>query len=93
MLLQAGFSPKAVSRRFGHSSEILTVDYYGDNRKIAAIKLDRLEDYIEMVRPDDDQKEDCTNVKIDTDKYLQIAESSGRFCGAKRTRCVASGLL
>lgn len=71
VLLQAGFSPKAVSRRFGHSSEILTVDYYGDNRKIAAIKLDRLEDYIEMVRPDDDQKEDCTNVKIDTDKYFR----------------------
>ena len=39
----------------------------GLNRKIAAIKLDRLEDYIEMVRPDDDKKEDCTDVKIDID--------------------------
>ena len=33
--------------------------------------VDKLEDYIEMVRPDDDQKEDCTNVKIDTDKYFR----------------------
>ena len=71
MLLQAGFSPKAVSKTMGHASEIITVDYYGDNHKLAAIKLDRLDDYIESVLPVGGSKNgDSKNVRIDTGAYL-----------------------
>ena len=74
VLLQAGFNPKAVSRVMGYSSEILTVDYYGDNHKLTAIILDRLDDYIETVLPVNDKKElpdkNDTVVRIDTAGYL-----------------------
>ena len=58
----------------GHSSEILTVDYYGDNHKLTAIILDRLDDYIETVLPVNDKKElsdkNDTVVRIETAGYL-----------------------
>ena len=38
------------------------------------LNRDRLEDYIEMVRSDDDKKEDCTGVKIDTDIFIMDFE-------------------
>ncbi len=74
ILLQAGFNPKAVSKVMGHSSEILTVDYYGDNRKIAAVKLEKLDEYIESVRPDrkkPQEKNDFRHIKIDVSEFFE----------------------
>ena len=75
VFLKAGFNAKAVSKVMSHSSEVLTVDYYGDNRKMTVMKLDRLEDYIEEVRPAPGKAEgkenDYSDIKIDVTRYLK----------------------
>lgn len=71
-LLVAGFSPKAVSKMMGHAKEILCVDVYGDSRKMAAIKLDRLEEYISDVIPMKENKyeKELWECKIEIDDYI-----------------------
>jgi len=73
-LLVAGFSPKAVSKLMGHSKEILCVDTYGDGRKLAAIKLEKLDSFIEGVLPVEPNENKNVNglCKIIVDDYLPI---------------------
>lgn len=73
-LLVAGFSPKAVSKLMGHSKEILCVDTYGDGRKLAAIKLDKLDSFIESVIPvETNENENVIGLcKIVVDEYIPI---------------------
>ncbi|MBR3600916.1 MAG: site-specific integrase [Lachnospiraceae bacterium] len=71
-LLVAGFSPKAVSKLMGHSKEILCVDTYGDERKMAAIKLDRLNSFIESIIPVETKENgnELGAYKIVVDEYI-----------------------
>ena len=74
-LLVAGFSPKAVSKLMGHSKEILCVDTYGDGKKLAAIKLDKLDSFINSVLPSEDNeiKKELGKCKIVIDEYMPTA--------------------
>lgn len=74
-MLVAGFSPKAVSKLMGHSKEILCVDTYGDGRKLAAIKLDKLDSFIESVLPSEENEivKELEKCKIAIDEYMPIA--------------------
>lgn len=73
-LLVAGFSPEAVSKLMGHSKEILCVDTYGDGRKLAAIKLDKLDSFIEsVISVETNENENVIGLcKIVVDEYLPI---------------------
>lgn len=65
LLLKNNFSPKAVSQLLGHSSEIISVDVYGDNKQLVADRLIELDEFIESVAP----KEEF-NIQIEVDKNL-----------------------
>lgn len=65
LLLKNNFSPKAVSQLLGHSSEIISVDVYGDNKQLVADRLIELDEFIESVAP----KEEL-NIQIEVDKNL-----------------------
>lgn len=71
----AGFSPEAVSRVMGHLKEILYVDIYGDGRKLTAIKLDKLDTFIESVLPSEENetKKELGKCKIVIDEYMPTA--------------------
>ncbi len=51
LLLKNNISEKAVSKQFGHATEIITVDVYGDNAEIIEDCLNELEPFIESVKP------------------------------------------
>lgn len=51
LLLKNNINEKAVSKQLGHSTEIITVDVYGDNAEIIEDCLNELEPFIESVRP------------------------------------------
>lgn len=57
-----------------HSKEILCVDTYGDGRKLAAIKLDKLDSFIEsVISVETNEKENVIGLcKIVVDEYLPI---------------------
>lgn len=53
------------------------------------IDVDGATEFIRIFIP---KKEDWKSIKNRIVNYLQSADSTRRFCGAKRTRCGASGL-
>ncbi len=53
LLIKNNFNLKAISKVMGHSSEIISVDVYGDNEEIIADCLDELEPFIKLVQPND----------------------------------------
>ncbi len=73
MLLKKNFSMKAVSKLMGHSREIVTVDVYGDNRKLIVDGVPELEAYIKEVIPKKHirSKQDLTDFVIDISGYLK----------------------
>lgn len=72
-LLLNDASLKAVATNMGHEHEIVTVDSYTDKRKLSIVKLDRLDDFIEKVRPDNVTGTDnsyLSEIRIDVDEYV-----------------------
>lgn len=69
-LLMAGFTPKAVAKMMGHAKEIITVDVYGDKKRLSTLKLEYLEDFINEVVPDNDTKTEELICKINIEEYL-----------------------
>lgn len=65
LLLKNNFSPKAVSQLLGHSSEIISVDVYGDNKQLIADRLIELDEFIESVAP----KEEL-NIQMEVDENI-----------------------
>ena len=53
LLIKNNFNLKAISKVMGHSSEIISVDVYGDNEEIIADCLDELKPFIKLVKPKD----------------------------------------
>lgn len=71
-LLKAGFTPKSVANMMGHSKEIITVDVYGDKKKLAAEKLEKLENFIGEVVPKEATIINVERCIIDTKEYLVV---------------------
>ena len=76
LLLMQGLSPKAVAENLGHAKEIVTVDHYIDNTRLSVIKLDRLDEFIDSVKPvpDEDKEKDLSHLKVDISEYFMKVE-------------------
>ena len=51
LLLEKGFSSKAISKIMGHSSEIITVDVYGDKNNMICEPIPELDTFINKILP------------------------------------------
>ncbi len=56
LLIKNNFNLKAISKIMGHSSEIISVDVYGENAEIIEDCLNELEPFIKLVEPTDEIK-------------------------------------
>lgn len=74
ILLKNDFNPKAVSKLMGHAKELITMDVYGDKRRIIADCVDELQPFIDEVMPDLDEDEmiatENLDVMISAEDYL-----------------------
>ena len=74
ILLKNDFNPKAVSKLMGHAKELITMDVYGDKRRIIADCVDELQPFIDEVMPDLDEDEmiatENLDVMISVEDYL-----------------------
>lgn len=59
---------KMATFELGHSHEILTVDRYGDNAKLALIDMTALDKFIDTVMPSSEDK--VVDVNIDVEDYI-----------------------
>lgn len=63
------FDSKAISRLMGHATDIITIDVYGNNDEIIADCVDKLDSFIESVRPENNESEiqigDESDISID----------------------------
>lgn len=66
LLLKNNFNSKAVANLMGHSTDIISVDEYGDNQEIISDCLDELEPFIKLVKPDEEEK--------NVDEFLEIID-------------------
>ena len=81
VLLRNGFSPKAVSKLLGHSSEVITVDWYYDKSIVIQDCLDKLEPYIEEVAPKEEPKIcDYSNLELDMDSIYEGIMKTKQEC-------------
>ena len=74
ILLKNDFNPTAVSKLMGHAKELITMDVYGDKRRIIADCVDELQPFIDEVMPDLDEDEmiatENLDVMISVEDYL-----------------------
>lgn len=74
LLLKNDFHPKAVSKLMGHAKEIITMDVYGDNKRIIEDCIPEIIDFIDEVMPEEDVdekfKKELLEIVIDTTEYL-----------------------
>jgi integrase len=74
LLLKNDFSPKAVSDLMGHAKELVTIDVYGDNRRIIPEEIPELISYMQDVMPkkiDERSIEgNVLDIVIDVNEYL-----------------------
>ena len=69
LLIKNSFNLKAISNLMGHSTEIISVDVYGDNEEIIGDCLDELEPFIKSVEPNEEKNENEILDGID-EKYI-----------------------
>lgn len=71
-LLKAGFTPKSVAKMMGHSKEIITVDVYGDKKKLSTVNLEKLEDFIKEVEPKESVLLNVKRCEISVEEYIAV---------------------
>lgn len=70
LLLKNNFNSKAVANLMGHSTDIISVDEYGDNQEIISDCLDELEPFIKLVKPDEEEKNGDEFLEIIDEEYI-----------------------
>lgn len=71
LLIKNDFNIKAISDLMGHSTEIISVDVYGDNEEIISDCLDELEPFIKLVKPDKEEKNGDEFLEIIDEEYIK----------------------
>lgn len=82
ILLKEGYNLKAISKKLGHSKQIITADVYIDKKEIVRDCLDKLVPFIEEVFPKQedvylkDYTEETTNIIVDINRlYIELIKS------------------
>lgn len=82
ILLKKGYNLKAISKKLGHSKQIITADVYIDKKEIVRDCLDKLVPFIEEVLPTQeeiclkDYTKETTNIIVDINElYKQLIKS------------------
>ncbi len=70
LLIKNDFNIKAISNLMGHSTEIISVDVYGDNEEIISDCLDELEPFIKLVKPDKEEKNGDEFLETIDEEYI-----------------------
>ena len=72
LLIKNDFNLKAVSNLMGHSTEIISVDIYGNNKEIISDCIEELDPFIESVTP---KKEKTNLTQKEENEILNITEN------------------
>ncbi len=70
IILREFKNPILASHVLGHKHEILTIDKYGDDYRIAQIDMTTLNSFIDDIAPSNEEIVDATSISIDVDRYL-----------------------
>ena len=73
LLLKENISAKAVAKVMGHSREIITVDVYGDNRRLIADGVPELDAFIDRLIPRNNEtlEKETLDTVVDVSTYVK----------------------